>query len=181
MRVFGFMVLALLTACAAPPPVTERVTIAPGISLDLPAPGDLGRSVESVQMVTARHGGDSFIFEGRLSVTPDRLLLAGSDSMGRRAMTVTWTKGRVEIERAAWLPDSLRPENILADMVLLYWPEAVVRQALGDTGLIQTPDGRSVGDVIRVLWQGDPWGGLARLHNSAWDYDLEVRSVMVGP
>ena len=179
-RLLAFLALAL-AACAAPPPPAERVTVAPGITLELPPPGDLGQSVEAVQMVTARHGGDRFVFEARLSVGPERLLLAGSDSLGRRAMTVTWSKGHVDVERASWLPDTLRPENILADIILLYWPEAVVRRALAGADLRQTATGRSVGDSIAVTWRGDPWSGTARLRNLAWDYDLEVRSVVVGP
>ena len=171
----------VLVACVASPPLAERVTVAPGITLDLPRPGDLGRSVEAVQMVTARHGDDRFVFEGRLSVGPERLLLVGSDSLGRRALTVSWSRGRMEVERAAWLPDSLHPENILADIVLLYWPEAVVRRHLSGAGLTRTATGRAIDDVIAVSWLGDPWNGTATLRNSAWDYTLEVRSVEVGP
>jgi predicted exporter len=172
-----------VTACAAPPPPSsaspDRVMIAPGITLTLPTPGDLGRSLEVVQMVTARHQGDTFVFEGRLSVGPDRLLLVGTDPMGRRAMTVTWSGGRIEIDRASWLPDTLRPENILADIVVLYWPEAVVRAALDGAALVQGAETRTVGEAITVTWRGDPWTGLARLRNQPWDYELEVRSMVV--
>lgn len=170
-----------LIACAAPPQAPERVVVAPGMTLDLPPPGDLGRVVDAVQMVTARHGADSFVFEGRLSVGPDRLLLVGSDSLGRRAMTVSWGEGGIAMERASWLPESLRPENVLADIILLYWPEVVVRRALHGATLTETTSGRHVGEAIAVSWQGDPWNGIARLRNLAWDYELEVRSVMVGP
>ena len=47
-RLFASTFCLCLMACAvAPPPVAERVTVAPGITLELPAPGDLGRSVEA--------------------------------------------------------------------------------------------------------------------------------------
>lgn len=171
----------LLSACTAPPLPVGPVTVAPGVTLDLPAPEDLGRNVDVAQMVTARHGGETVLFEGRLSVESGRLRLVGTDAMGRRAMTVTWVPGRVEVERASWLPDSLRPENILADIVLLYWPEPVVRRSLSGAGLVQNAAGRTIGDAIAVSWTGDPWTGSARLRNSAWDYELEIRSVAVMP
>jgi len=172
-----------LTACAAPPPPPDpgRVTVAPGITLALPSPAALGRSVDAVQIVTARHRGDIFVFEGRLSVGPDRLLLVGTDSLGRRAMTVTWSQGQIAVERAAWLPESLRPENILADIVLLYWPEAAVRPGLTGADLTEQAGERAIGSAILVSWQGDPWNGTAHLRNLAWEYELDVRSVLVEP
>jgi hypothetical protein len=157
------------------------VTVAPGITLALPAPGELGHGVDAVQLVTARRGGESFVFECRLSVDGQRLLLAGSDSMGRRAMTVRWSQDGITVERADWLPTSVRPENILADMVLLYWPEEVVRRGLSGAALTQTSQGRAIGEAIAISWQGDPWNGLSRLVNTAWGYEIEVRSVRVSP
>ncbi|WP_161539690.1 DUF3261 domain-containing protein [Paramagnetospirillum kuznetsovii] len=182
MRRFALCLLCVvLPGCAAAPTSGEQVLVAPGITLDLPSPADLGRSVEVVQLVTARHDGESFVFEGRLLIRPDRLVLVGSDSMGRRAMTVTWEAGKVEVERASWLPETLRPENILADIVLLYWPEAVVRNAIKGAELTQWAGNRRVGDAILVSWQGEPWSGGSRLRNIPWGYDLDIQSVTVGP
>jgi hypothetical protein len=161
------------------------VAVAPGLELALPGPAELGRSVEAAQMVTARHGGDVFTFEGRLSASPAGLLLVGTDSMGRRALTIEWDGRTLTVERAAWLPDSVRPENVLADIMLLYWPEAALRQGLAGSGasLAAGHNGRSVrkdgAEVITVSYDGDPWTGLAHLRNLAWDYDIEVRSAMV--
>ncbi len=182
MRRFVLCLLCLaLSGCAVAPSLGDQVLVAPGITLDLPSPAELGRSVDVVQLVTARHDGQSFVFEGRLLIRPDRLVLVGSDGMGRRAMTVTWTAGRVDVERASWLPESLRPENILADIVLLYWPESVVRKSIKGAVLTQSVGNRSVGDAILVTWEGEPWSGGSRLRNIPWDYDLEIQSVMVGP
>ena len=178
---FAAFTCLCLAACAGSPSVPERVLIAPGVTLALPSPADLGRRVEAVQMVTARHGDLTFLFEGRLSVTPERLLLVGSDPLGRRALTVTWADGRMAEERAAWLPDGLRPANILADIILLYWPDGVLRQSLAGAGLEQTTTGRKVGGVIELSRTGDGWNGTAHLRHLAWDYDIEVRSVVVEP
>lgn len=181
-----------LTGCATPRPGEEPVPLAPKVSLMLPAPGDLGRPVDAVQQVTAEYPTGSAAFEARLSVTAQRLLLVATDGMGRRGLTVTWTPGAVQVERAAWLPDSVRPENILATIVLLYWPEAVVRQALAGSGatLEQTPGVRIVRDrdnqpalIARYAGSGDaaaPWTGTAQLRNLPWNYSIDVQSNQVG-
>ena len=178
---FVFLLLALAACSSAAPPVADRVIVAPGITLALPAPAELGRAEDAVQLVTARRGGDSFVFECRLSVDGERLLLVGSDSMGRRAMAVRWSKDGMTVERADWLPDTLRPENILADIMLLYWPEAAVRRGLSGAVLSQTSQGRSIGESIAISWQGDPWNGSSRLVNTPWGYEIEVRSARLSP
>lgn len=177
----GMIGLGLAACAPAPAPTTGpvRVTVAPGVTLDLPAPAQLGRAVEAVQLVAARHDGQTMLFQSRLSVTADRLRLVTTDSLGRQAMSVTWGAAGLEAERAPWVPDGLRPENVLADIVLLYWPEAAVRQGLGGADLRQDQDGRQVGEAIAIAWQGDPWSGRATLRNRAWDYELEVRSALV--
>lgn len=179
---FVFLLAGLvLAACSSAPSLPEAVTVAPGITLALPAPAELGRREDAVQLVTARRGDETFVFECRLSVDADSLLLAGSDSMGRRAMTVSWSRGNMAVERADWLPDTLRPENILADIVLLYWPDEAVRRGLTGADLTPTPQGRRIGDAIAVSWRDDPWNGLSRLVNTPWGYEIEVRSVRVSP
>lgn len=156
--------------------------MARGIVLALPAPGDLGRDVEAVQMVTARRGEETHVFEARLSVNRERLLLVGTDSLGRRAMTVTWKAGSVTAERAEWLPEALRPENILADIMLLYWPQAVLERTVDGAAVIPEPAGRRIGTEVTVRWEGaDPWTGRARLVNASFGYELDIRSVVVGP
>lgn len=180
------LLLPLLAACAAPPVNSNApVPVAPGVALSLPTPAELGRSVDAVQLVTARHGSEVFTFEGRLSVTADAVILVGSDAMGRRAMTLRWSGQALEAERAAWLPSDLRPENILADIMLLYWPEPALRRHLHGGAVSVTSDGhlirRDGTDVVEVHHQGDPWSGVARLANLAWGYEIEVRSQEIAP
>jgi len=186
------LVLALGACAAVPSPDAADARaplLAPGATLALPRPADLGRSVEVAQLVTARRGGDAYVFEARLSVTPERVLLAGVDSMGRRAMTVTWTDAGLEVEAAPWLPEALRPGSMLADIVVLYWPEAVVAKALAPAGGTLAADGHgrrvTIGgrDVLRAEhdWNpGGPWTGTLRYANLAWGYEIEVQSAEAG-
>jgi hypothetical protein len=177
----------LLGACAAPVRSVDTVSVAPNILLVMPSPGELGRPVDVMQLITARRGNDVYVFEGRFSATADSLLLVGMDGMGQRILTIRWTQGRMEVERAAWLPNALRPENVLADIILIYWPEASLRRALAPSGaaLESSPESRVIrqhgDDIIDVHYEGELWSGVARLKNLVWNYEIEVRSVSVTP
>jgi hypothetical protein len=173
-------------------PVAESqfALFAPGRVLALPRPADLGRTVEAVQMLSARYDSQTFVFEGRLSITPERLLLVGIDGMGRRAMTVTWDDHSLTVESAPWLPASVRPGSMIADIVVLYWPEAAVRKALAsaDCKLLATAKSRKVrcgNDTVlsaKYDWpSGAKWDGTLQYSNLAWGYEIEAQSKEMTP
>lgn len=168
----------------------RALLLAPGEPLALPRLADFGRSVEAAQLITARREGQTFVFEGRLSITPERFLLAGVDSLGRRVMTVTWTDTGLDVETASWLPPALRPGSMLADIIVLYWPEAAVARALAPAGGTLSADGhqRTVRidgrEVLRAehSWaEGTPLTGTLRYSNRAWGYEIEVQSTETQP
>ncbi len=68
-------------------------------------------------------------------MTAEALTLITTDPFGRRAMTLTWRDSGLTVEKAApFVPDFIRPENILADITIAYWPEAAVRAGLAGSG-----------------------------------------------
>lgn len=195
MRVFNLMMVALfaLAGCTVTPVEDDgnRPYFAPGRLLVLPQPGDLGRSVETSQMITVHHDGDVFAFEGHISVTPERFYLVGVDGMGRRAMSVTWDKsGKVTAQRADWLPPAVRPGSMLADIVLLYWPADVLRASLAkaDATVVDADNARSIlvdgQEIIHADYLAggsQAWTGRLHYRNSAWGYEIDVQSVEATP
>jgi Protein of unknown function (DUF3261) len=173
---------AILSAPAAADPTAPL--IGPGQRLNLPRPADLGRSAVATQLITASGYGQTFVLEVNLSVTPERVTLVGLDGIGRRAITIAWTDQNVTAEVAPWVPETLRPGSMLADIIVIYWPEAAVRRALPAGGeLIQEPRGRTIridgNDVLRVDYgwaAGARWNGTLRYSNLAWGYEIEVQS-----
>ncbi|MEI6987601.1 MAG: DUF3261 domain-containing protein [Rhodospirillaceae bacterium] len=192
-RQFPILLVLLVTGCATvtlPPEPVRSVSIATGVMLTLPPSSALDRTVEAAQLVTARYRDQTFLFEGRISVTPERFLLVGLDTMGRRALTVTWTADGVTLDAAPWLPDTLKPGNMLADIVLIYWPEATVRAALSGASLEAGPMGRSVrnadgAEIVNIVYgklgAAGAWSGRLRLSNLARGYDIEVQSEETPP
>jgi hypothetical protein len=184
--------LLILVGCSSARQLPETLAlIAPDRPLSLPSPGDLGRSLDAVQLITIRREGNTQTFEARISVTPDRFLLTGSDSFGRRALTITWDKsGKISAQTAGWVPDSIPPGPLLADIVVLYWPEGVVRRALDGSGatLIVASGARALVADDATFWHakypesdGPSWSGKLCYRNDAWGYEIEVQSVEVTP
>ncbi len=169
-------------------PVTAEPTallIGPGQRLNVPRPADLGRRILATQLITLRGYGQTFVLEVNLSVTKERVTLVGLDGMGRRAVTIIWTGQNVSAETAPWVPETLRPGSMLADIILIYWPEAAVRRALPDGGaLLQEAHGRTIQvngkDVLRVDYGSAagaaPWNGTLHYSNLAWGYEVDVQS-----
>jgi hypothetical protein len=185
--------LAALSAnsCASVPQsdVTGRsVTIAPGISLELPLRPEIGRRIEAAQSVHIRRRDKIFAFQTRLSIADGRFRMAALDLMGRRALTLDWTERGIEIEAASWLPEKFMPRNLLADMVMIYWPADGVRAALrrGEARFEADSGHRSLlaqgNEIIRIEFHppGDsPWTGTTTYENAALGYSLEVRSTEI--
>ena len=178
--------LLALSSCVGPPPSTN-VRMAPGVVLVLPEPAELGRDVEAAQLVQARYGTQGFAFEAQISVTSERLLLACVDQFGRIALSLRWEQRRLDAQRTPSLPDAIRSENILADIMLMFWPEPSIRRGLAASGatFASGPGWRVVRngaeDVIRAEAPETPWNGAFRYRNLAWGYTLDVQSVEVMP
>src|SRR5262249_14319805 len=158
--------------------------IAPGQVLSLPRPADVGRRILAVQLITVKRGEQTFAFEGHLNLRPDQVVFIGLDSVGRRAVTITWNGRDISAEVAPWLPESVRPGSLLADLIMIYWPEKSVRDALPPGGvLLQDPHSRSIRIAGREVLHADydwaigaPWNGNLRYSNFAWGYQIDVQS-----
>jgi hypothetical protein len=183
----------ILCACAGPTAETasDKVVIAPDLTLTLPDPDTLGRSMEATQLVTAHYDHQDFAFEAHISATPELFLLVGLDLVGRKIFTVQWTKDGVVYEKAPWVPSQLRPENILGDIMLLYWPDAVVRQALAASSgkLTVSANSRTITHGGKKVWdatyhptvKNDPWSGPLHYRNLVWGYEFDVQSTETNP
>ena len=171
-----------LSGCAAPPPPPDRVMLAPDLAFTLPPPATLGRSLAVAHLVTARWQGREVSFEGQIEAGAGRFRLAVLDPLGRRALTVVWDAAGLRAEKSKDFPDDLRPANLLADLVVIYWPAPALRRALAPAELRESAAGRE------VWWKGQPiirlerqeGGARLRYANLAFGYTLDIRAVASG-
>jgi hypothetical protein len=181
-RLAAALLLASVAACAAPPPPPPSVMIAPDLAMTLPRPAELGHDMRAVQLVTARYGERTVSFEGYIDVTDGHFRMAVVDPLGRKALTVDWTGSAITYDAAPWFPEGLRPQNILADLALIYWPPEVLRRALGPGASLEaTPGHRAVlrdgKQLIRADFSpGTPSGERVHYANFAFGYGLDIRT-----
>lgn len=179
-------VLGILSGCVAPLADDQTdAMIARDVHFRVPAPETLGYSVSAAQLVTAQYGDKSFVFQAQLVVTPDKLTMVGLDSLGRRALTITSTAGKVEVDAAPWLPKDIRTANILADIALVYWPDRAVQDGLASSHAVVRTNARdrsitvNGGEIIHIDYDADPrrsWPASAHYRNLAFKYNLDLQS-----
>jgi hypothetical protein len=177
--------LLALAGCASAQPQRTSAMLSPDLVYRPPLPRELGRTVQAAQLITARYRDETYAFEAYLGVTPDTLTMIATDPFGRRALTLTWGETGLTVERATFVPEFIRSENILADITIAYWPEDAVRAGLAGTGATLQADPRrrviAFGgqDIIEVSYESAPGPGLpalARFRNLAFGYALDLRS-----
>ena len=192
-RAVAALLSATLAGCTPAGPASAgppgQVTLAPGLAFTLPPPAALGRTIEAEQLITGQHGGESFAFQTRISATQARLLVAGFDTLGRRALTIAWTGTALTVEAAPWVPAELRPGNVVADIVLLHWPADAIRAGLSagatlrEDGAVRVVAlaGRELVRIERMEGAGESWSGHWHDRNAGWHYALDIRSVEAAP
>jgi hypothetical protein len=160
-------------------------TIAPGLQFAIPTGRELGYSVESNQLITAHVRDQTQVFQAYVSATPDKVTIIAFDPFGGRALTVIATDDAIHTEVAPIVPKVLRPENILADIAIVYWPAEAVRRGLAGTSATLydddrertiTDNGREVVHVTYDTPHENTWTKAAHLRNIAFGYELDVQS-----
>lgn len=179
--------VAIVGGCASHRQSTEAF-IGPDLPFRTPGPRDLDSTVRVAQLITAKYGDETYVFEAQLSVSPEQLTLMCLDPLGRRAFTIVSTGEEVTTDAAPWLPKGLRAENILADIALVYWPvDAIRRGFLGTRAIVTinaqkrtvTLDDREIVSVQYGPGDGRAWPSSAIYRNHAFGYELVLRSAVV--
>jgi hypothetical protein len=139
LKIAALSLLCALAACRGvtaqqDPPGVAR--IAHGVSLVLPAPPGFPQPRRFDQMVTASFGKRELVFESFVDLGPEAVLVAITAPNGPRLATIDWTKAGIKGDRAASIPAELREENLLADMMLVYWPAQAIEAAMRPDGVV---------------------------------------------
>jgi len=179
-------VLCVLQSCSpTAPSLVATPPERPGRAiLSLPAlPGYPGE-VAVVQALHVVRGDEASDVEAILQASAEHLVLVLSLPLGPRLAAIEWSARGIAIHRDLDLPAAghVLPEDVLADIMLAFWPEAAVRSCLRDgLSLVVEPDSRLVMRdgvaVIEVQRDGtDPWNGRTTLANHLLGYHLTIVS-----
>lgn len=164
----------------------SEVLLAPGRKLVLPLPATYGARIKVRQLVTIEHGGNAMSFEALLNIQPSEVNLVAVDPFGRRVLTLNWDGARLVVEKAPFLPDNVRPDCLLADLIAVYWPASVVQRALAATGAEVEDHGRhriiaaGGSEILKADYAWTTKSGLVgtmKYENLSWGYTVSVKSL----
>lgn len=113
----------LLSACSAPKPDSTRpqAWLKPGTLVTLPAPG-ISPSISQQQLLTARVKGKTQSLMVLLNADGQKVMLAGLSPLGIRLFRLTYDAQGVKTEQSITLPEMPPATQVLADIMLSYWP-----------------------------------------------------------
>ncbi|MEO7478334.1 MAG: DUF3261 domain-containing protein [Lysobacteraceae bacterium] len=101
---------------------------APALALRL-SPASLGHALALQQQLSFHFGSEERTLDALLEVDAHEVRLE-IQSAGQSALRLRWDGSRLEQHRAAWLPPSVRGEEVLSDLQLAQWPVQAIRAAL---------------------------------------------------
>ncbi|WP_435929828.1 DUF3261 domain-containing protein [Dryocola sp. BD613] len=116
----------VLSACSAPKkePSRPQAWLKPGTLVTLPAPG-ITPTISQQQLLTARVKGKTQSLMVLLNADSQKIMLAGLSPLGIRLFRLTYDQTGVKTEQSITLPELPPASQVLADIMLSYWPLAV--------------------------------------------------------
>lgn len=113
--------LFVLSGCAFNPAGQPGAWLKPGVRILLPAPG-ISPAFHDKQLLTAEAKGESHSLMVLLSADDQQLRLAGISTLGVRLFLLTYDKQGIHVEKSLPIPGLPPVEQVLADVMLSYWP-----------------------------------------------------------
>jgi hypothetical protein len=170
----------------APTPESHEAILSRDLACTIPLKNTASMSV--AQKLTITFGDQSMSFDVQMQITPDVVDLVALDTLGRRALTIRASDDQIVSTAAPWVPELVRPADILADVAIVYASAESIAPALSACGasLTTTPQGRAISyndeNVIEVTYdRGQGWQRSARLANVSLGFQIDIKSVQLTP
>lgn len=170
----------LLVACAAGPKAPSA-WLKPGVSVRLPAPG-ITPAVSEQQLLTATVEGRAQSLLVLLNADGGQLTLVGLSSLGIRLFTVTYDRQGIHTGQSVVLPRLPPAGQVLADIMLSYWPAEAWHKVLprgwtlvdtADRRVLADPGGNSVTEIHYEIIAGRRQP--VALSNAIFHYQIAIQ------
>ncbi len=176
--------LLLPIGCSHAPAARVPVDIRPLLAaVDLPAwPGpDVGLS----QVVSGQAGGQAYSARFEVELTASQVALVALGHTGIPLFQLRLSDGKLDIRQQLANAGQLRPEWVISDLALAYWPAAALADWLRRQGLILRDDAttRSVEDesgqeIVAIEYGGgDRLRSEIRFEHRRLGYRLDIRTL----
>lgn len=182
MRKFiGFLILSVtLAACASP--AIKQARLSPELAYSLPSDPWAGPETAVFQQVTLNHDGQLIQLQALILLEPGDVRILLLDPAGRRALDLRWGPDNLVAHKASWLQQTVTAEDVLARLVLAFWPIETATVGLPEGAEItKTPGGRLVtfngSDVIVITKDNpNPWLGTTVITQEGSSFSLTITS-----
>jgi hypothetical protein len=167
-----------------------RVEVAPGHVMTLVHPGPLGRHggerLALTQLLAFQHDDNRFDGELAIEIDARTVRMVALAPWGGSLYAMLLDGARLTHQSSLGSPRGIRPEYIMTDFILTYWPEAQLRPLLAGGGLSVADQGtrREIradgGPVITIDYTADDrLTGKATLVNHLRHYTLQIETLSV--
>lgn len=152
--------------------------------LPMLAPADLERSLAALQKVSGERDGQQYVMLFQLEIDARHLAMVGSTVGGNTLFSLEYRDGKVNTSVSPLVPAQIDPAWVLADLQLVFWPQAAIERALAGSAfsLASSPGLRELyyrrERLIRVEYSSvDPWRGPVTLKNDKFDYEYRIETL----
>ncbi|MEQ1527892.1 MAG: DUF3261 domain-containing protein [Methylococcales bacterium] len=150
----------------------------------MPIAQPVGPSRRIVQQLTAIWGERTESLVVVLELDAKHIAMAGLSNDGLSLFSLSYDAKTVVSDKSPLLPDSVKPEWMIADLQLVYWPLAVLRKNLPAEWHIQAgaqqrdlfvADKKQV--AVRYLTTDADWPRDVELVNFKYQYRLHIKTL----
>jgi uncharacterized protein DUF3261 len=188
-----FALALLASGCTHVPPATAPAPEAAAAPRDgataplapppLAPPGAVGAR-SAAQVIRAAYGARTVTLRTSIQVNDAGLEVVGVTATGQRLFTARYDGTKISADKSPFVPASLDPARVLADMQLALWPLPAVQAAFRERGFSVSEPFAGVRRLMRddrllaeVHYAGaDPWNGRLWFVSFEFDYSLTIDS-----
>jgi hypothetical protein len=181
-----FIAGPVLAGCASITRIdrVDRVEVADSVVLQLPAASELVSSVDATQLVTGAFNGRSYTLQAQLEWRPGSIALAALNVWGATVFSIVYDGGSIRVQGNAALTQGLRPEYVLADILLVFADrptfdsnDAGDRITVDDVTMRRTVSRNGVPVIVIDYEDESRWGGSVRFENLERGYVMQIQTL----
>ncbi|AIK96374.1 DUF3261 domain-containing protein [Candidatus Odyssella acanthamoebae] len=164
-------------------PTDKVIELAPGVQMQLANVWPLKGQGTYLQRIKSSIGQQQYTLTVHITLEPTKLEFVAFNDMMGRLYSLKWTPDQTLWEASDYIPDTMRPENIIGDFLLVHLEIDQLKANIkgadviehGNERIIQTPSG-IVRKITRFNRQGDLWQ-KARIQNPKIGYNLDIETL----
>lgn len=180
------MLSAHLAGCAAVSTVERlgQVEIAEAVVLSLPTASGLTDFLEATQLITGTFDGRSYTMQVEMEWRPGSIALAALNVWGTVVFTIAYDGEKLRVEGNPLLLRGIRPEFVLADILITFSEQDAVAANLHGDGIVAVDVGprrtisRHGEPIIVIDYGGDSrWEGQVTFRHIERGYVMEIQTI----